>query len=579
VRTEGSGPSQPAGAAWPRPLSWLACALVYLAFCTAYAHVWEPAHDEGVTWTQAFGPVTLPRCDETVPVGATRSALAGGGQHSPGDVVAALLQDGMHPPAYYVLVNVWASWVGTQRFPLSLPAILLGLLSLVAIGRLANALAPGKGAAFWAMALLASSPWFVGYGIFARPYALAMFAALWSSVAVLEMHTAGRSARQRSIWRLAFVAASCLGLYSIYHYAFVLLWQGPALLMLAWRRVGQRRNEVIWLLAMVAAIALLYVPWLPALLRHLEATSGQAYYFAGWLPLSDWPTALAQLLAIFALGEGLWSPWAGALRVVLIGFGLATLPLALGSFSSGRLRSLEPAARMLWLVSPLLPLAILASDWLRDSHTLFVSKSAFSLLPLLLCGVVRAWQGLALRSVTSAGLAVCLLLSATSTLGAIRSRERYYGYSEIIAEYLRRSDAASHRVVLSSDRRGYAIPLLLALRGAGVSEARVTLAQGSELAACADSLLADPATERLTLVNFAVPYETRESWDPVEIRAVAKRARSQAWYALRLPAGDGETWARRARDDAFWAHTFLELEGDPKVLLVVSPARTKNFSQ
>ena len=577
--TERPGDPRRAGSTWPRPLLWLACAFVYLAFCAAYAQVWEPAHDEGVTWTQAFGPLELPHCDTTASADSALLALAGAGQHAPGDVVAALLDDGMHPPAYYLLVNAWASWVGTQRLPLSLPAMLLGVLSLVAIGRLANSLAPGRAAGFWAMAMLASSPWFVGYSIFARPYGVAMFAALWSSVAVLEMRTEGPSQRRHLSWRLAFVVASALGLYSVYHYAFVLLWQGVALSLLVLRSGERRTREAAWLLGMAVAIAALYAPWLPGLLRHLASASAQAYYFAGWLPLADWPAAGGHLLAVFALGEGLWSSWADPLRAVLIGLGLCTLPLAIRSFSPGRLRSLEPAARVLWLVSPLLPVAILASDWLRDSHTLFISKTTFSFLPLLVCLVVRAWQEVPLRRAASAALALCLLLSATSTLGAIRTRGRFYDYFEIVAEYLRRSDAASHRVVLSADRRGYTIPLLLTLRDAGVREVRITLAPGNELAACTESLIADPETQRLTLVDFAVPYEPRDSWDAAELRNTAKRARARSWYALRLPAGDGATWAARARDDAFWADSFLELEGDPRVLLIVSPARSKNFSE
>jgi hypothetical protein len=577
--TESSQDSVSAGSAWPRPLPWLACALVYLALCAAYAQVWEPAHDEGVTWTQAFGPLDLPLCDATVSTGSALRALEGGEQHSSEDVVAALLQDGMHPPAYYLLVNAWASWLGTQRLPLSLPAIFLGVLSLLAIGRLANSLASGRAAGFWAMALLATSPWFVGYSIFARPYGLVMFASLWSSVAVLEMQVGGRSVGHRLCWRLAFVASSCLGLYSLYHYAFVLLWQGVALLLLASRSGGRRATEVAWLLGMAAAIAGLYVPWLPGLVTQLAAASARAYYFSGWLPMADWPAAGARLLAVFTLGEGLWSTWAEPLRLALLGMTLCTLPLALRSYSPRRLKTLAPAARMLWLASPLLPLAILASDWLRDSHTLFISKTSFSLLPLLLCCVVRAWQELPLRRVATAALAFCVLLSATSTLGAIRTRDHFYSYFEIVAEYLSRSDAPSHRVVLSSDRRGYAVPLLLALRDAGVRAAHITLAPENQLAACVDSLLANPETERLTLVDFAVPYEPRDSWDPAELRSAARRARSASWYTLRLPAGDGESWAERARDDAFWARNFLELEGNPRVLLVVSPARSKNFSE
>jgi hypothetical protein len=111
-----------------------------------------------------------------------------------------------------------------------------------------------------------------------------------------------------------------------------------------------------------------------------------------------------------------------------------------------------------------------------------------------------------------------------------------------------------------------------------VRAARVTLAPSQELGACVDSLLADPRSERVTLVDFEVPYDRRGSWRKGDLQRAAKRARSLGWRELALPAGD-EQVALRARRDRFWRGQFTELAGNPRVLVIASPTKTKYFSE
>lgn len=560
---------------------WLACALIYVCLAVSGAQVWEPAHDEGVTWTQAFGAQDVASCQATAsatPAKHMYPAIDGRGDHSPGDVVTQLLRDGMHPPAYYLLVNRWASWLGTERVALSVPAIAFGVLSLLAMGWLARALAPGRASEWWAMLLLACSPWFVGYSVFARPYGLVLCASLWSSVALLEMQTGGGTSRkQRLWWQSIFVVASCLGLYSLYHYFFVLAWQGAALVLLAWQSGEARRNEFMTLFALAAAVVCGYTPWLPSLAVHLELASASPYYFAGWVPLADWPQKWAHLLLVFGLGEGLWSSHAGALRVAASALGVCTLPLALRSLSRSSLRSLAPAARVLWIAAPLLPLSILASDWLRDTHTLFISKTTFAFLPLLILLVLRGWQALPKRALATAGLSLWVLLCATATVAAIQTRGRSLTSFEVVAEYLRRTDSSSHHVVLSSERRGYAVPLLLTLRQAEVREVQISVAPAQQLEACLASLLSDQRVDRLTLVDFAVPYEQHGKWQRADLDAAAKSAGSLDWQVLGLDAADAQL-GLRARQDRFWRR-FTEVPGAPRVLVIASPTKAKYFSE
>ena len=83
------------------------------------------------------------------------------------------------------------------------------------------------------MLLLAVSPWFVGYSVLLRPYALALCLGLLTTWAALEIHVPNATTSQRRLWRVLFVVLSSLGLYTLYHYVFVLAWQMLALFVFA----------------------------------------------------------------------------------------------------------------------------------------------------------------------------------------------------------------------------------------------------------------------------------------------------------------------------------------------------------
>ena len=42
-----------------RVLRWVACAVLFLAFCIANGLVWEPTHDEGALFEHSVGPIEI----------------------------------------------------------------------------------------------------------------------------------------------------------------------------------------------------------------------------------------------------------------------------------------------------------------------------------------------------------------------------------------------------------------------------------------------------------------------------------------------------------------------------------------
>ena len=154
-------------------LAFAAAAALYLGLAVASGVVWEWEHDEGVSFSQAFGLPKIPGQPEpSRPILETYQRINGQTERRAADVMDALrVGGGMHPPAYYLLLHHWGGWFGTQRLVLRLPIYLAGILSLLAARSMTRRLVNPR-AGTWAMFLLASSPWFIGFSNLARPYAM-----------------------------------------------------------------------------------------------------------------------------------------------------------------------------------------------------------------------------------------------------------------------------------------------------------------------------------------------------------------------------------------------------------------------
>jgi hypothetical protein len=535
--------------------------LLYLGLCGATALVWEPSHDEGITWDQAVAHPALPAHPAApAPVADLYAALEGQGGHSPAGVIAALAtRDGMHPPAYYLFMHRWIRLAGVGRPALALPAALLGVAALLALRRIAERVAPGPAAGTWAMALLAVSPWFVGYTVLARPYAAALCLAILSSAALLEPY------RSRPGARVAFAGLSILGLYTLYHYAFVLAWQMALLACLAVRtRRGERRRELATLAATGLVIAAAYVPWLPKLLAHLELTASPIYYFSGEVAASDWLVRSAQVLRVLLLGEPSRGSAGAILDAALLLVALPTAALAALSFARARGSDQDVAARAFWWTAPVLPASIAAADLWHGTHTLFLSKTCFALVALLLLLAVRGWQWTASRRVAAAGLALWCALLGAGAVANVAVRAASTSPYEAVAARLARDDDPSHRVVLSTTRPGYVFPLLLALRATGVERVQVTTAlPGSLGEAVAAATGGEGAVSRLTLVNLVVAYERSSTWSRDELREARARASANGWAAYRVGGRRDESQAGQS----------------DRVVAIMSPIQVGYFSR
>ena len=283
-----------------------------------------------------------------------------------------------HPPGFFMALNPWLHWLGTSVWSLRAFAVLWGTGAVVAMFYLGQRVG-GARLGHIAALTMAVSP----YGIYlsqeARHYSLAIAIATCALVQWLALLQGKRS---WSRW-LAWVGLNTLGLYVHYFYSLGLMAQ--ALVALYQRR----RRPWPWLGAL-AAVALLYLPWLPTALGHFQSDGGTGWLRASsdllgslilpWvqsavalvfmvvlLPVEQmpvWvvvPAALAMLATAGWLLRQLIRGWClaplpgGAWPVIAYGLGVCGLMLAI-TYGLGKDLTLAP--RYFFMVYPAITLAI-----------------------------------------------------------------------------------------------------------------------------------------------------------------------------------------------------------------------------
>lgn len=553
------------------PRVTLLALLMALTLSLATGVIWELQNDEGVTFSVSVGDLALDG-SATAPLLTPAQVYAridGQGDFAGADVLAALRNpDQMfHPPAFYLATNLWARWVGTGHLAMRLPSYLLGLASVLGLGLLALRMLGSARAAGWVMMLAAASPWLHGVDNFLRPYALALCVGTWATLAVAR----ARPGPLLWGWRLAFVLLSALGLLTVYHYSFVVIWHGLVLLALASTApVGQRRAELGRLVALSSCVGLLFLPWLPTFLEHMQVTAQGTYFWSNPDAWADpWPR-VARTLSLFFLGE-VWGGWgAQFFRPALGTLAVVTALLLVRSIRRGAGPPLDRSALALWIMAPLMPALVVLADLTRGAATSFVTKYVFLLFPLLLLALVRACVAGAPERLGRLLLAAWLVLLLAATATDLAMRHELRSDYEAVAEGIAAHDDASQLVVLSSTESRFATPLVLTLRDEGVTRSRLVHADGASLAERVALALADPSIMRLVLVRFegGTPHNDRivtlayqESWLTEVLAPVIEQGRAAGWDVHRgHPAREPQIFADGTR-----------------VLVLADGARAKRF--
>ena len=181
-----------------------------------------------------------------------------------------------HPVASYVVQQEWLGWAGHSEFALRFSSVWFGLLAVVLLWRLAQALTLPTTTALLATLLLAISPYAVWHSQDARMYSMSLAlttASTWLMIGWLQ--------RQRRSWAIAYTVVSWLALHTHYFSVFVLVAQNlfvvtrlfliPVVKTLVFSQEEERLKSLLRLsarftlinwLTLQATIAFFYGPWL-----------------------------------------------------------------------------------------------------------------------------------------------------------------------------------------------------------------------------------------------------------------------------------------------------------------------------
>ncbi len=500
--------------------------LLFLSLAVPLAANWNAPGDEGVTLNQAIGEIELETGGSAItPFATLAPVLDNAHGYRVADVISAMRTRGMHPPAYPVLIHLWTRVGGTSPGWLRLPGILLGLLSVLAVWGIAREVRPEGSAATWAALLVAASLNLVQFSVYLRPYSLELALVTGSTWLLLRLRAAGSQRQTAARWA-GFVVSSLLGLYTLYHYAFVLAWQ--MLVLLLWALLDpivSRRSDLLRLLAAAGTIVAGFAPWLGALAEHMVLTASHRFYFQGFPEPASWLASTADLVRMLVLGgEHPTLALAPALAGLVLFSGLLVARPLLSSGLATQRRALQ----IFWLTTPLIPVAIFFADFLRDTHTAFVLKTTLALLPLAILALAVGATSLARPAMGTACLTLWLaIFLAGSTPRVLRSLTTP-DWQQRVAANLAQNDSESHVVVVSSQDRRFLYPFLMDLRDAGAERVALTSAGEEDLARRLVHLIQEREPAAISLVRFGDGM----GWRGPDLEQAVIAARMLGWSGV-----------------------------------------------
>lgn len=240
-------------------------------------------HDEARTLVHVFGH----SLDMPQPLYLTAASVAD--------------ESAQHGPLYFLLLNVWAGLAGADLFTLRLLSVYFAVLSLAAVCLLAGMTRSGRVSSA-AVAILALNWLFIFYARELRMYTLLPGLVAWN----IWCYWRALKTKENVTWRVWFglAVSAALILYLHYFTFFVLAAVG------VYHCVFVRKGKTWLKVAAAYAIAgVLFVPWLPVLLKGYDQFSGKS------LSGMDTIESVASILGVFS--NDAWVIAAGLIVVII----------------------------------------------------------------------------------------------------------------------------------------------------------------------------------------------------------------------------------------------------------------------
>jgi uncharacterized membrane protein len=179
----------------------------------------------------------------------------------------------MHPPLFYILLHYLLKYFGNAACILRSISFFASLLSVIYLYHLGKTLFNPK-TGLYAALFLSISGYGLWLGTYVRPYSLIMLLSLISTYQVCQLNSGNHlTIRNKHLYFYALTVI--LGLYTIYHFLFVFIFQITYLVL------GNYKNrKALFAIFVIAALSFLcFLPWLPSLYTQMKVVSGGNFYF------------------------------------------------------------------------------------------------------------------------------------------------------------------------------------------------------------------------------------------------------------------------------------------------------------
>lgn len=202
----------------------------------------------------------------------------------------------VHPPLYYIILNLWLKIFPLSEFYIRLPSIIFGLLTAVFVYKIYKLAFEDKKGAFLSMLLLLLSPLHLYYSQEARNYSLASFLVAGSFYYFIKLLKKG-GLKNTAL----YTVFSVLMLYSHYLCWFILFSQ--FVYFLFYKKYVDKKTAISYTVALLFNL-FFFVPWLPIMFQQLSIGQKVAGTNQVWSQLSSFSFKNIALLPVkFIIGR------------------------------------------------------------------------------------------------------------------------------------------------------------------------------------------------------------------------------------------------------------------------------------
>jgi uncharacterized membrane protein len=230
-----------------------------------------------------------------------------------------LRQSYFHPPFYFILLHFVVKWFGTSEWALRFLSALFGSLTVGAV-YLATRKLFNEHSAMWASLFCLIAPFHIAYSQEARPYALAGFLCVVSTVTLYQAWV-----NKRARYYILFILATVAALYT-HHWVIFLL--GAQMVFIVADGLLRRESLKLPVLSYLCITAL-YLPLVGTVLHQTGRVSAAPWFWAEPASLNHvaW-TGLAFSGGYFKLASGVFdSPLGVKVLLGVVSLGLLSLSI------------------------------------------------------------------------------------------------------------------------------------------------------------------------------------------------------------------------------------------------------------